>query len=175
MDKQETLLQKFFAFEDALMLEHVDGAIEITEQQYNDALAAKMEGRKAFVCDGELVIFSGVMRTIWNTSDKSINEIDEFDIIPVGYTDIEPLNLSDVWDGSEWLPNVAAQFEQEIAALNTKHYKDVLEATNQYNIAVARDGSTEGEKVLSARNTLAQIDAQFEIDQLAIITKYYGE
>ncbi|HFG1885110.1 TPA: phage tail protein, partial [Vibrio cholerae] len=66
MDKPETLLQKFFAFEDALMLDHVEGAVEITEQQYNDAIAAKMEGRKAFVRDGELIIFSGVMRTIWN-------------------------------------------------------------------------------------------------------------
>lgn len=167
--------QQFFAFEDALMLEHVEGAIEITEQQYNDALAAKMEGRKAFVRNGELVIFSGVMRTIWNTSDKSIKEIDEFDIIPAGYTNVEPLNPSDVWDGSEWLPNVEAQFEQEIAALNTKHYKDVLEATNQSNIAVARDGSTEGEKVIAARANLADIDAQFELDQLAIINKYYGE
>lgn len=66
-------------------------------------------------------------------------------------------------------------FEQEIAALNIKHYKDVLEATNQYNIAVARDGSTEGEKVIAARANLADIDAQFELDQLAIINKYYGE
>ncbi|EHD7114028.1 phage tail protein, partial [Vibrio cholerae] len=56
MDKPETLLQKFFAFEDALMLEHVEGAVEITEQQYNEALAAKIAGRKAFVREGELVI-----------------------------------------------------------------------------------------------------------------------
>ncbi|AFC22742.1 putative tail-fiber protein [Vibrio phage vB_VchM-138] len=175
MGNPENLLPKFFAFEDALMFEYVEGAIEITEEQYNDAIAAKMAGRQAFVRNGELVIFSGIMRTIWNTSNKSTNEIDEFDIIPVGYTDIEPLNPSDVWDGSEWLPNVEAQFEQEIAALNTKHNKDVLEATNQYNIAVARDGSTEGEKVIAARANLADIDAQFELDQLAIINKYYGE
>ncbi|QGH75029.1 hypothetical protein RostovM3_00001 [Vibrio phage Rostov M3] len=72
-------------------------------------------------------------------------------------------------------PSVDELFEQEIAALNTKHNKDVLEATNQYNIAVARDGSTEGEKVIAARANLADIDAQFELDQLAIINKYYGE
>lgn len=167
--------QQFFAFEDALMLDHVEGAIEITEQQYNTALAAKMEGRKAFVRDGKLVIFSGIMRTIWNTSDKSIKEIDEFDIVPFGYTDIKPLNLSDVWDGSVWSPNIEAQFEHEIAALNTKHYLDVLSATNQYNIAVARDGSTEGEKVAAARAALADLDAQYELDQLNIANKYFGE
>jgi hypothetical protein len=175
MYKPETLLQKFFAFEDALMLEHVEDAIEITEQQYNDAVAAKMEGRQAFVRDGELIVFSGVMCTIWNTADKSIREIDEFDVIPDGFTDIEPSNPTDKWSGSDWAPDVEAQFNQEIAALNTRHYRDVLEATNQYNIAVARDGSTEGQKVAAARATLDEIDAQFELDQLAVINKYYGE
>ncbi|PWN68763.1 phage tail protein, partial [Bacillus cereus] len=89
MDNPETLLPKFFAFEDALMLEHVEGAIEITEQQYNEALAAKIAGRKAFVRDGELVIFSGIMRPIWNCEDGSTKEIDEQELIPEGWTDKE--------------------------------------------------------------------------------------
>lgn len=166
--------QNFFAFEDSLMLEKIEGAIEITEQQYNDAIAAKMAGRKAFVRGGELVIFSGVMRNIWNTSDKSIKEIDGLDIIPDGYTCIKPSHFSDEWNGSEWLPNIEVQFDEEIQALNLKHYQDVLNATNQYNVAVARDGSTEGDKVIAARAILADLDAQFELDQLAIIDKYYG-
>nr|MBU5876923.1 phage tail protein [Vibrio cholerae O1] len=89
MDNPETLLPKFFAFEDTLMLEHVEDAIEITEQQYNDALAAKMAGRQAFVRDGELVIFYGVMRQIWNCEDGSTKEIDEQELIPEGWTDKE--------------------------------------------------------------------------------------
>ncbi|EOW9438164.1 hypothetical protein ACOCGT_001148, partial [Vibrio cholerae] len=81
MDKSETLLPKFFAFEDVLMLDNTEeGAIEITEQQYNDALDAKMTGRKAFVRNGELVIFSGVMVTAWNKLTVQPKEFDEFDV-----------------------------------------------------------------------------------------------
>lgn len=115
MDIQGVPLQGFFAFEDALILEQVEGSIEITEQQYNDALAAKVAGRKAFVRDGELVIFSGVMRSIWNTTDKSSQEIDEHDHIPEGYSHIEPKG-DVVWNGSDWIerlksPEELAQIE----------------------------------------------------------------
>ncbi|WAX23105.1 hypothetical protein pA_gene0064 [Vibrio phage 13VT501A] len=65
-------------------------------------------------------------------------------------------------------------FAEEMTSLNDKHYQDVLDATNSYNIAKARDGSTETEKVIAARAKLADIDTQYEVDQLAIINKYYG-
>ncbi len=113
MYKPETLLQKFFAFEDALMLEHVDGAIEITEQQYNDAIAAKMVGRKAFVRDGELAIFSGVMRTIWNCEDGSTKEIDEQELIPEGWTDKERKTAFDRWIDGEWVTDISAKYIDE--------------------------------------------------------------
>ncbi|EGR4319574.1 phage tail protein [Vibrio cholerae] len=113
MDKQEFLLEKFFAFEDALMLEHVDGAIEITEQQYNDAIAAKMVGRKAFVRDGELAIFSGVMRTIWNCEDGSTKEIDEQELIPEGWTDKERKTAFDRWIDGEWVTDISAKYIDE--------------------------------------------------------------
>ncbi|EOW9343723.1 phage tail protein [Vibrio cholerae] len=113
MDKPEFLLEKFFAFEDALMLEHVDGAIEITEQQYNDAIAAKMVGRKTFVRDGELVIFSGVMRTIWNCEDGSTKEIDEQDLIPDGWTDKERKTAFDRWIDGEWVTDISAKYIDE--------------------------------------------------------------
>ncbi|EML0121258.1 phage tail protein [Vibrio cholerae] len=105
--------ERFFAFEDALMLEHVDGAIEITEQQYNDALAAKMEGRKAFARNGELVIFSGVMRTIWNCEDGSTKEIDEQELIPEGWTDKERKTAFDRWMDGEWVTDISAKYIDE--------------------------------------------------------------
>ncbi|EHV1351700.1 phage tail protein [Vibrio cholerae] len=113
MDKPETLLQKFFAFEDALMLEHVEGAVEITEQQYNEALAAKIAGRKAFVREGELVIFSGVMRTIWNCEDGSTKEIDEQELIPEGWTDKERKTAFDRWMDGEWVTDISAKYIDE--------------------------------------------------------------
>lgn len=66
-------------------------------------------------------------------------------------------------------------FTEEMNALNDRHYHDVLKATKSYNIAKARDGSTETEKVIASRDKIADIDAQYETDQLSIINKYYGD
>jgi hypothetical protein len=112
MEMPEVLHQQFFAFEDALMLEHVEDAIEITEQQYNDAIAAKMAGRKTFVRDGELVIFSGVMVKAWGKETRQAKEFDEFDLIPDEYTTIEPVG-DVVWGGDKWAERVKT--EQELA------------------------------------------------------------
>jgi hypothetical protein len=65
-------------------------------------------------------------------------------------------------------------FNCDMCALNEKHYADILDATNKYNIAKARDGSTETDKVVSARAEITSIDSQYETDQLSIINKYYG-
>lgn len=115
MDKPEVLLPMFFAFEDALMLDNAaDGAIEITEQQYNDAIAAKISGRQAFVRNGELVIFSGIMVTAWNKLTRQPKEFDEFDLIPADYTLIEPVG-DVVWDEAKWVDRIKSQ--QEIAQI----------------------------------------------------------
>ncbi|ENM3818876.1 phage tail protein [Vibrio cholerae] len=114
MDQPEFLLEKFFAFEDALMLDNAEeGAIEITEQQYNDALAAKMAGRKAFVRDGELIIFSGIMRTIWHCKDGSTKEIDEQELIPESWTDKERKTAFDRWMDGEWVTDISSKYIAE--------------------------------------------------------------
>ncbi|HDV5524710.1 TPA: phage tail protein [Vibrio cholerae] len=114
MDNPETLLPKFFAFEDVLKLDNAEeGAIEITEQQYNDAITAKMDGRKAFVRDGELIIFSGIMRQIWNCEDCSTKEIDEQELVPDGWTDKERKTAFDSWIDGEWVTDISAKYIAE--------------------------------------------------------------
>ncbi|MAN78375.1 MAG: hypothetical protein CML24_14605 [Rhizobiales bacterium] len=45
-----------YALESTISLAPLDGGIEITEQQYTDARAAKLSGREALVLAGEIVI-----------------------------------------------------------------------------------------------------------------------
>ncbi|MGT3829772.1 hypothetical protein ACVTEC_05830 [Vibrio cholerae] len=108
------MINKFYALGDALLSAPEDGAIEITSQQYNDALAAKMAGRKAFVLDFELVVFSGVMVKAWSKSTKEPKEFDEFDVIPDDYTLIEPEG-DVVWGEYNWVERIKSQ--QEIAQI----------------------------------------------------------
>lgn len=105
---------QFYALEDSLLSAHEYGAVQITQQQYKDALAAKMAGRKAFVRDGELIIFSGVMLTAWNKLTMQPKEFDEFDVIPDDYTLIEPAG-DVVWGEYNWVERIKSQ--QEIAQI----------------------------------------------------------
>ena len=63
-------------------------------------------------------------------------------------------------------------FELEIEALNNEYDKDMLSLANEYNIAVARDASTETEKVLSARAKIDALDAKYDLDQASLIAKH---
>ncbi|MCR9387707.1 hypothetical protein [Vibrio metoecus] len=116
---------KFYALNDALLSEYEDGAIEITKQEYNDALAAKMAGRKAFVRDGELVVFSGIMVTAWNKLTIMPKEFDKFDLIPADYTLIEPVG-DVVWDELDWVERIKSP--QELAQI--EHHWVLSELAN---------------------------------------------
>ncbi|ELJ8546341.1 hypothetical protein SNE95_000742 [Vibrio cholerae] len=117
--------RKFYALSDALLSTYEEGAIEINEQQYNDALTAKMHGRKAFVRDSELVVFSGVMVKAWNKLTRQPKEFDEFDVIPADYTLIEPVG-DVVWDEFNWIERIKPP--QEIAQI--EHHWVLSELAN---------------------------------------------
>lgn len=63
-------------------------------------------------------------------------------------------------------------FSEEMEQLNNQYDIDMLVLANEYNIAVARDASTETEKVLTARAKIDALDAKYESDQASLIEKY---
>lgn len=118
-------MDKFYAIGDSLLRYYEEGAVEITEQQYTDALAAKMEFRKAFVRNGDLVIFSGVMVTAWNKSTRQPKEFDDQDAIPADYTLTEPVG-DVVWGDSSWVERIKSP--QELAQI--EHHWVLSELAN---------------------------------------------
>ena len=65
-------------------------------------------------------------------------------------------------------------FNDELDTLNKTYEKDSGELVKRHAQAVARDGSTETEKVIAIRADLSALDFQYESDQAALIAKYYG-
>lgn len=61
---------------------------------------------------------------------------------------------------------------EEMEALNKQYDANMLSLANEYNIAVARDASTETEKVLAARAKIDALDLQYDSDQAKLIAKY---
>jgi hypothetical protein len=66
-------------------------------------------------------------------------------------------------------------FNEELDQLNNDKDSKIKGLVEDYSYAVAVDGSTETEKVISIRNEMTEVNDQYAVDQLALINKYYGE
>ena len=97
-----------FATENRISTEPLDGGIEITEQEYQDALQATLDGHTVAIRDDGLRILSPETKTVYSTSDKSEKEIAINDDVPSGYTETEPQE-HDTWDGAKWVEDTAAK------------------------------------------------------------------
>ncbi|MBF4248914.1 phage tail protein, partial [Vibrio anguillarum] len=105
---------KFYALSDALLSKYEEGAIEITEQQYNGALAAKMEGRKAFVSDGNLIIYTGKVTAYLKSDCTQQKEFDDKTLVTDDYTLDVPQSRFDEWIDDEWVTNLQNQYQAQV-------------------------------------------------------------
>lgn len=127
----------YYAKEDALICsaEKPIGAIEITKAEYNEAIAAKLSGRKVEVRNGALWIASTETRTVYNTDDGSEKVIADNDDTPEGYVTEARPSQHHAWDGSEWVRDDAAYLaakKVEYEAAVEQHLNTVADA-HDYN------------------------------------------
>ena len=71
-------------------------------------------------------------------------------------------------------PPTGELLNSEMNALNAAYDKAMTDLSVEYNVAVARDGSTETEKVTAIRAKITVLDGKYETDQATIIDKYFG-
>ena len=98
----------YYATENQISTQPLEGGIEITEQQYKDALQATLDGRTVAVRSDGLRLLSPETKTVYNTTDKSEKEIANNDDVPEGYTETKPQE-HDIWDGTQWVEDTAAK------------------------------------------------------------------
>ncbi|ELL9332608.1 phage tail protein [Vibrio fluvialis] len=125
----------YFAKNDSLYEseKEVEGAISITEEQYNDALSAKTSGRKAYVKDGALIVYSGKPKSIFNTLDLSECQIDENEIVPDGWTDHAPATSFDYWLNGKWLTDQQKRYEFELQKVSDTRYQLYVQIVDRLN------------------------------------------
>lgn len=66
-------------------------------------------------------------------------------------------------------------FNSEMNALNATYDKAMADLSFEYNVALARDRSTETEKVKAIIDKITALDGKYEADQTVISNKYFGE
>lgn len=101
-----------YATDNKISKKPIEGGIEITEEEYKDAMQEQMRGKAIAVRDEELRILSREKKTVWSVEDKSTKDIPENEDIPDGYTDEEP-GEHDYWDGNRWVEDTEEKKNQD--------------------------------------------------------------
>ncbi|AUR84731.1 hypothetical protein NVP1063O_064 [Vibrio phage 1.063.O._10N.261.45.C7] len=110
----------------------------------------------------------------YNKTDQSVKTFEDISFIEEGYTLIAPTSPHDEWLGDSWVLNKNKAFNADIDVLNVEYDASMLALSNKYSVAVARDGSTETEKVIAVRTRIVQLDSEFETNRTNLINKYFG-
>ncbi len=100
-----------FATNNKISTTEFPGAIEITDEEYKEALLALVNGQKVTLQKNKLFILSIEMRTVYSKEDKSILEIHQNEDIPSGYTDLVPLSTDHEWVNNSWVITPEKQTE----------------------------------------------------------------
>ena len=87
----------------------IEGGIEISQEQYKDALQAMMQGKRVAVRDGELYLLSQEKRRVYSTEDGSALDIYQDDDTPEGYTEEKKPSAHHHWENGQWVEDTEAK------------------------------------------------------------------
>jgi hypothetical protein len=107
-----------YAAKNALSQNPIADSIEISQLQYKEALAAKLNGQSITISSGSLLILSNIMKSVYLIGDKSEVRISENTPAQAGYSDIKPGEF-DEWVDGAWVVNVVLQKESQRSVLKS--------------------------------------------------------
>jgi len=113
-----------YAAEDKISEVMIEGGIEITEQEYQEALQAMLEGKKITIRDGMLRFLSSEKKTVYNTQDGTELEIPENEDVPDGYTEIEYPGELYYWKNGKWVIDIEQLKTRKIAELADARWQE---------------------------------------------------
>ena len=113
-----------YAAEDKISQEIIEDGIEITEQEYQNALEAMLEGKKIAIRNGMLRFLSSEKKTVYNTQDGSKLEIPENEDVPDGYTEIEYPGELYYWQDGKWVIDVEKMKIRKITELADARWQE---------------------------------------------------
>jgi len=113
-----------YAAEDKISEVMIEGGIEITEQEYQEALQAMLEGKKITIRDGMLRFLSSEKKTVYNTQDGTELEIPENEDVPDGYTEIEYPGELYYWQDGKWVIDVEKMKIRKITELADARWQE---------------------------------------------------
>lgn len=92
-----------YAYKDKLSQSPITGGIEITQEQYQNAIKSKLEGNFVAVYDGELQELENSKQVIYSKEDGSKKEISILDEVPASHTTLERPDETYKFENAEWV------------------------------------------------------------------------
>lgn len=113
---------KYYATEDGFVHDHkVNGGVEITIEQYNQAIDASVNGTGRGVLEGKkFTVKSVVEKTVYSTENGTPLIIYADDPIPDGYCEKERVDYQSEWNGTDWITPESVLTMREIYSLESQ-------------------------------------------------------
>ncbi|CAH8235032.1 phage tail protein [Vibrio aestuarianus] len=123
-------MQKYYANNESISQTKLENSIEITAEQYNSAMKAKLNGQVVEVVNAELVIKEPYVKvTAYLKSDcTKQKEFDDYTLVTDDYTLDAPKTRFDEWIDSVWVTNLQNQYQAQVQQVTDKRaylYLDV--------------------------------------------------
>jgi hypothetical protein len=123
-----------YASENTLSQNPIADGIEISPEQYKEALTAKLNGQSIAVNNGSLLILSSTMKSVYLIGDKSEVKIPDNTPAQAGYSDIKPGEF-DEWIDGAWVVNSVLQKENQ---------RSVLKAVREQSLSAIKHTIADG-------------------------------
>ncbi|GIB70490.1 phage tail protein [Vibrio cholerae] len=123
-------MQKYYANNDSIAQCQLENSIEITAEQYAQAMVAKINGQVVEVANNELVIKELYVRVAgYLKSDCTKKKyFDDKTLVTADYTLDVPKTRFDEWINDEWVTNLQNQYQAQVQQVNDRRaylYLDV--------------------------------------------------
>ncbi|MDE1328508.1 phage tail protein [Vibrio aestuarianus] len=123
-------MQKYYANNDSIAQYQLENSIEITAEQYNSAMKAKLNGQVVEVVNAELVIKELYVKvTAYLKLDcTQQKEFDDKTLVTDDYTLDVPKTRFDEWINEAWVTNLQNQYQAQVQQVTDRRaylYLDV--------------------------------------------------
>jgi hypothetical protein len=102
-----------YAYKDKLTQSPIEGGIEITQEQYQDAIKAKCEGKFVAIYEGVLQELENSKQKIYSKEDGSKKEISILDEVPDTHTTLKRPSEFHKFEKDGWVLDEVAKKKDE--------------------------------------------------------------
>jgi hypothetical protein len=114
-----------YAKENMVSQDFVEGGIEITDTEYDDAITAMTRGQNIAIRNGKMKVLSLETKIVYDVVNGTPLEIPENDDVPNGYTLIQKPDEWYFFDGNNWVIDIEKLKLQKIKEINETFEKEL--------------------------------------------------